>query len=355
MVIKKKCDNNWEYCIYIGKDENGKKKYKRKCGFKTKKECLEEANKIEEKKLIIKNNTKTFKNVCYLVLEDCVKRGVRENTLVTYRSHVKFLIKNFEQANKDIKKIKPNDVYNFINTKTNLYKNAYTRKIIDFLKYIFSYAEKMNLISNNIFDEIQLPKKINVTRDIWSEQEINTYLPILKQFKYYDILYLVLETGMRRGEVCALTWDCIDFVKNVIKVEKAYIVNGSFSGITPPKTKSSVRQIILLEESVRILKRLYKNKTSKYVFPNPNDLSKPINPRVLSSNFNRFLKRYNIKNIRFHDLRHIHATLLLNKNINYKILSKRLGHSNISFTLQTYTHVIPEHELKLFKDLAKIF
>lgn len=160
---------------------------------------------------------------------------------------------------------------------------------------------------------------------------------------------------MRRGEVCALTQDCVDFVKNVIKVEKAYIVNGSFSGITPPKTKSSVRQIILLEESVRILKRLYKNKTSKYVFPNPNDLSKPINPRVLSANFNRFLKRYNIKNIRFHDLRHIHATLLLNKNINYKILSKRLGHSNISFTLQTYTHVIPEHELKLFKDLAKIF
>ena len=90
MVIKKKCDNNWEYCIYIGKDENGKKKYKRKCGFKTKKECLEEANKIEEKKLIIKNNTKTFKNVCYLVLEDCVKRGLKPTTVITYKRQVNF-------------------------------------------------------------------------------------------------------------------------------------------------------------------------------------------------------------------------------------------------------------------------
>ncbi len=211
------------------------------------------------------------------------------------------------------------------------------------------------MVSYNVFDEIKLPKIIYSTRNIWSEQEINKYLPILRNFKYYDMMYLVLETGLRKGEICALTWDCVDFEQNMITVDKSYIICGDFSGITLPKTASAVRQVVLLDKSIEILKRLHKTKISKYVFPNPNNINLPVNPNVVSANFKRFLIRNNIKRIRFHDLRHIHATLLLNKNINYKILSKRLGHSNISFTLQTYTHVIPEHEIQLFKNLSKIF
>ena len=355
MTIKKKGDNNWEYCVYIGQDENGKKKYKRKCGFKTKKACTEEASKFEEQKLMIRKNIKTFNEACSLFLDNCVRRGLRQTTIVTYKAQVKFLLNNFDQANKDITKIKSNDIYDFINTKINLRKNIYKRKIVEFLKYVFTYAKKTNLVSNNIFDDIQLPKIVTVNKNIWSEHEINNYLPLLKKFKYYDIVYLVLETGLRRGEVCALTWDCVDFFKNVLTVEKSYVINGTFSDITFPKTNSSIRQIVLLDESIKILKKLYKNKTSEYIFPNPNNLNKPINPQVLSANFKRFLIKNNIKMIKFHDLRHIHATLLLNKNVNYKILSKRLGHSSVAFTLQTYTHVIPDHEFQLFKNLSRIF
>lgn len=353
MTIKKKGDNNWEYCVYLGQDENGKKKYKRKCGFKTKKSCIEEASNFENKKLV--KNIKTFNEVCSLFLDDCVKRGLRQTTINTYRAQIKFLLTNFDQANKDITKIKSNDIYDFINTKITLRKNKSKRKIIEFLKQIFTYAKKTKLTHNNIFDDVQLPKVINSNKNIWNEHEINKYLPVLKNFKYYNIVYLVLETGLRRGEVCALTWDCIDFFRNVLTVDKSYVISGSFLDITPPKTNSSIRQIVLLNESVKILKNLYKNKASKYVFPNPNNFNKPINPQVLASSFKRFLIKNNIKLIKFHDLRHIHATLLLNNNVNYKILSKRLGHSNVAFTLQTYTHVIPDHEFQLFKNLSKIF
>lgn len=355
MTIKKKGDNNWEYCIYLGQDENGKKKYKRKCGFKTKKACTEEASKFENEKIKNKEYSKTFKEVCDLFLEDCTRRGLKPTSIVTYKTYIKFFINNFTQISKDIKKIDSNDIYNFINTKINLRKSIFKRKIVEFMKFIFKYAKKNKLVYCNIFDEIQLPKAININRNIWSDEEIKEYLPIFKNFKYYNLFYLVLETGLRRGEVCALTWDCVDFKKNIITINKSYVMHGDFAGVTTPKTNASIRQIVLLEESIKILKYLYKNRISKYVFPNPNNLNIPISPRAVSSNFKRFLKRYNIRKIRFHDLRHIHATLLLNNNINYKILSKRLGHSNVSFTLQTYTHIIPEHEIQLFKNLSRIF
>lgn len=93
MVIKKKCDNNWEYCVYLGQDENGKKKYKRKSGFKTKKACIKEASMFEEQKSINKNNSKTFREVCSLFLEDCIKCGLKPTTVITYKRQVIFFEK----------------------------------------------------------------------------------------------------------------------------------------------------------------------------------------------------------------------------------------------------------------------
>lgn len=110
----------------------------------------------------------------------------------------------------------------------------------------------------------------------------------------------------------------------------------------------------MLKQSIDLLKKRYKNRTSKYIFPNPRNNSIPIHPTTLTLCFKKFLEDNYIKHIRFHDLRHIHATLLLNKNINYKMLSKRLGHTNVAFTLQTYTHILPDSEIQLFKNI-KLF
>src|SRR5699024_6719790 len=114
--------------------------------------------------------------------------------------------------------IKVNDIHEFINSRINLYHGIFKRRIIEFLKYIFSYAQKNKFINNNIFDEIKLPPINRTNRNIWSEVEIQEYLPILRNFKYFDIVLLTLETGMRRGEVIGLTWDCVDFNKGIITV-----------------------------------------------------------------------------------------------------------------------------------------
>lgn len=215
--------------------------------------------------------------------------------------------------------------------------------------------KKNNFISKNIFDNIPMLPQKSTIKNIWNESDLKKYLPVLKNFKYFDVVYLALETGLRRGELLALTWDCINFDRKTLCVTKSYVISGNFIGFSDPKTKSGFREIALLEGSVDLLKKRYKNRTSKYVFPNPENSNIPIKPNTLSLSFSKFLSDNNLKHIRFHDLRHIHATLLLNKNVNYKLLSKRLGHTNVAFTLQTYTHILPDSEIKIFQNLSSLF
>lgn len=354
MTIKKKGDNNWEYCVYLGQDENGKKKYKRKSGFKTRKACIEEASTFTNKNSRNKNNNKTFKEIALMYLENCRHRGLKYNTLRCYEKLLSTLSKNFNQFNKYINTIKCENIFEYIHFTTHL-SNNYRRKLIGFIKTIFKFAKKNKLIINNIFDDIPLPTIKNTIIDIWSESEIRNYMPKLKYFKYFDIVYLALETGLRIGELLGLTWDCIDFNRNTLTVKKIYVPLNGNPNFSDPKTNAGIRKIVLLQKSLDLLKHKFKNKTSQYIFQHPFKPNIPANPHTVSTHFKRFLIKNNIKPIRFHDLRHIHATLLLNKNINYKILSKRLGHSSVYFTLQTYTHVIPEHEIQLFKNISSLF
>ncbi len=357
MVIKKKGDKNWEYCVYIGQDENGKKKYKRKCGFKTKKACIEEASAFENEKTKNKNDTKTFKEVALMYLQDCKNRGIRQTTLNIYKVRFKTIELHFKKTNELINQITNKDIIDFIYDDffISLSYN-YKKHLLSILKSIFSFALKNNLVKENITEN--MPKFIKSTSkvsQIWSEAEVKKYLPILKNFKYFDIVCLALETGLRRGELLALTWDCVNFEKETILVNKIYVRSTNFLGFNAPKTKAGIREIFLLENSLNILKLRYKNKKSKYIFPNEKNYNKPLCPTNLTTSFKTFLNENNIRHIRFHDLRHIHATFLLNNNINHKVLSKRLGHTNIAFTLQTYTHVLRENERNLFKNLPKLY
>lgn len=356
MVIKKKNEGNWEYCIYLGQDENGKKKYKRKSGFKTRKACIEEASNLIDNVVIKNTKDKTFRDLAFIYLDDCKNSNLRQGTLNCYTCIVKSILKKFKYSDKYMHYIKPKHLTDFVYDLNNYDLSSERRQdIVMVFKSIFKNAKDKNLISKNF--EINLPKiKVQPKkRFIWHDSELKQYLPILKNFIYFDIVLLALESGMRRGEILGLTWDSINFDKGTLFVNKTYVRTTNFLGFMPPKTNAGIREIILLDDSLKMLEKRFKNRLSdKYVFTNTRNTSKPLCPLLLSSSFKKFLLNNNMRPIHFHDLRHIHATFLLQNNIDYKTLSKRLGHTNISFTLDTYTHVIPDKELKLFKNLPKI-
>ncbi|SHJ57272.1 tyrosine-type recombinase/integrase [Propionispora hippei] len=159
--------------------------------------------------------------------------------------------------------------------------------------------------------------------------------------KMYQIFHLVLTalaTGFRRGEIAGLTWDCLNETENTITVKQNLIEVKGGARLDTPKTVKSQRTIAVDPSVIQYLKELDDGK-SDFIFH-----TKTGNHLTLSNvhrAFKLLVKQAGLpKETRFHDLRHTHATLLINKGIDYKAVSERLGHSNVSVTLNRYTHAV---------------
>lgn len=168
---------------------------------------------------------------------------------------------------------------------------------------------------------------------------------ILEHFTFRNLgIYLCLATGLRIGEVCALTWDDMNIETGVISVrktlERIYVVDGQEKHtkviIDSPKTKNSIREIPMPEELVRIMEPLKKVvKGDYYVLTNSN---KPTEPRTYRNYYKKLLNELDMPQLKFHGLRHSFATRCIESNCDYKTVSVILGHSNISTTLNLYVH-----------------
>ena len=170
----------------------------------------------------------------------------------------------------------------------------------------------------------------------------NTYLKVMKLLKDEDlphrlIIELALKTGLRKSEIWGLTWDDIDLKNNTIDINKSRnYISGTGMIVKATKNKSSIRTIYIAKSLCVLLKDYYmmygKN---TYVF-------EKINFNTISLWFKNWQLKNGIVPIKFHDLRHTHATLLLEQGIDAKTISSRLGHSSITTTLNIYAHVLKD-------------
>lgn len=182
----------------------------------------------------------------------------------------------------------------------------------------------------------------------------------------YLPLVLALTCGMRRGEILGLQWDDIDFNSNTININNNLIYTKENDlELVSPKTDTSVGIIAMLPLTIDALKEAQKKqKENKLLFGekyNKNNFvctwndRRPIRPDYATNTIKKLLKKCELPDIRFHDLRHTHATLLLLKKVNPKVVSERLRHSDISITLNTYSHVLPQMQEEAVSKLSEIF
>lgn len=176
------------------------------------------------------------------------------------------------------------------------------------------------------------------------------------------IVNIALNTGCRRGEILSLTWSDIEKESNNLSVQRTLIYDKDGFRFSSPKSESSIRKIKLGGSLIKELDRwkVYQNKF-KMAFRNQfeeNDLifttntGKPIFPRSLTSDFNKGIKNANVTKIRFHDLRHTHATMCLEAGMSIKDVQVRLGHTSIKTTGDVYAHVtesMKEKSVDLFE------
>ncbi|WP_353511674.1 tyrosine-type recombinase/integrase [Vallitalea longa] len=188
---------------------------------------------------------------------------------------------------------------------------------------------------------------------------------IIKRFSYGNTFYVPIQigfnTGMRAGEVCALTWDCIDLRNNSIKILKTLIGKGKgIWELGTPKTKTSYRTITIGTTLNNILKKHHKwqleNKLryGKY-YTDSNYVCTKENGKLITTDSIKYLSRvvnYELGiNFNFHSLRHTHATMLLEAGANIKDIQEILGHAKLSTTMDTYSHVTN----KMKKETVEIF
>lgn len=218
------------------------------------------------------------------------------------------------------------------------------------LREALDHAVRLQLIQRNVADMVTLPKAGNYKAEVYSPDELTHLLQVAKDTDMELPVALAAVMGLRRGEVLGLRWCDIDFDKKKLTVCNNLVQTSKGNISKEPKSANSLRILELPEGLIPILKRhkaLQAENRLKlgagyrednYVYCKAD--GSPYSPGYLSRKFTAFLKKNHLKRIRFHDLRHSNATLMLACGIPAKVASERLGHSNIGITLDLYSHCL---------------
>ena len=194
---------------------------------------------------------------------------------------------------------------------------------------------------------------IKYEANVLDSEKINKVLKEAKGTDMYIFALLAFSLGLRRGELCGLKWSHIDFESKTIQVCENRVNPKNGTPYTKqPKTKSGIRTLSIGDELLEALKEArieYFDDVMKqgsdfknldYVIRKKN--GEPFHPDSLTQKWRRFLNRHNIQGVRLHDSRHSNATAMIQAGISPKVVQQRLGHADISTTLNIYTHVLPE-------------
>lgn len=341
--------------IYLGIDPiTNKQRHTTRRGFRTKADAKIAMAKIKTETHMngLQSNEVTTFNELYDLWLESYQHTVKESTL----NHVLAVFKirvlpHF--SNKKIKKITISYCQNVVNEWFNTYDNI--NNVVAYTKLLFQYAVKLKIINDNPFEHIQKPKKTNIDADellYYTKDELKTFLSFCQPFtKEYAMFRVLAFTGIRKGELLALTWQDIDLFTKNISINKTVALGlNNKQIIQKPKTQSSYRKISIDDTTVKILVEWHKEQAihmlklgyntkqdNQLVFSNTKN-------RLLSSNYlmtfmRNICKKNNYKKIKIHGFRHTHCSLLFESGASIQEVQNRLGHSNIQTTMKIYAHV----------------
>lgn len=302
---------------------------------------------------------KTFREVSELWKQD-KKQYVKKSTISVYV----LLLENhlLPVFSKHKNKIEEQEVQQFVLQKLEQGLSQKSIKdIVIILNMILKFGAKNNWITHTAFDikypTTQTKKEIEVLTKL-HQKKLMTYIKEHFNFKNLGV-YICLSTGMRIGEICALTWEDIDTDEGVIRINKTiqriYVVEKEkrYTEIVldRPKTKNSIREIPLSKDLLRILKP-FKKIVNPSFFVLTND-EKYTEPRTYRSFYKKLMEKLDIPPMKFHGLRHSFATRCIESKCDYKTVSVLLGHANISTTLNLYVHPNMEQKKKAIEQMFK--
>lgn len=356
-------ERNTKYYVYLTIEDEFKKRSQKNMGSYTNKK---DAEKRKRELLYLRDQNKlqlpseqTLENYMNEFM-DSYKRNL---SITTYEQYTKILTKHIYPMLGKLKlsELQPIHLQKYVDLKILELKPQTVKIHLNILNIALTYAYKLRMIDDKIMDRIMIPKSDKFKNEIYTEEDLRILLEKMKDTNIELPVHMAVGFGLRISEILGLRWQDIDFENHIIHVRQITArINGKVI-VKEPKTESSIRDLSGPQEIFEKLKNERKkqlqdrlkgrkmNETLIFFDKKGN----PIGEDCISQRFRRFLKNTGLKQIRFHDLRHAHATLLIGKNVNPKIVSDRLGHSNITTTLNIYAHTMKEMDKEAGEKIAE--
>jgi integrase len=365
MGIRKRGKNSWEVTVWQGRDPStGRRRRRCLTIHGTKRDAAQAlANALHER------DTGTDLSPGRLTVADYLRRWLRDyaahrvapSTLVRYRSIIKeHLIPALGSLRlRDLRPAHIEEAYGgFLGPKGRADKSGglSPRTVLHhhrLLKEALSRAVELQLMAHNPAANVKPPRPARAEMRVLGAEEVSWLLEAAAGTPLYALVYLALHTGLRQGELLGLRWQDIDLDRGTLHVQRtAQRLPGQGVTYRPPKSHRSSRPVSLSPEVVSLLREHRRLQVEHklrvgpayrglgLVFASP--LGGPIDAGNLRRAFARLLDRAALPRIRFHDLRHTAATLMLTAGVHPKVVSERLGHATVALTLDTYSHVLPD-------------
>ena len=276
---------------------------------------------------------------------------IEQTTRDDYKSKIKLYIKD-HLGRLPLNTIKNTNIQTWINT---LSQNRLSPKTIrnayNLLNPALEKAVVLGMLPRNPCVGTVLPKLQKPQTNVYNIAGIQNALAAADDISTYLLILLGASVGLRRGEMAALQWKDVDLVKNTVSIYQSRVHTTLGIIEKAPKTQAGKRTITIGQDvanALRDAKAIYDDavankpgfKNLGYVLFKEN--GEPFHPDSLTQKWERFVAKHNLPHIRLHDLRHSNATAMIAAGINAKVVQHRLGHANVSITLNTYTHVLPE-------------
>ena len=379
--IEKRGKNSYRLTVSEGFDLNGKPMIHRKTVHGTKKDAEVELAKFVtevQNGLVIDGKSLKFSEFTEIWKRDY---GSKELAPSTYKRYCRMLETRLLPyfGHFYINKIKPTDImkfYDLLEKDTQLVRKkgnngSKTKKPLSgktilehhrLLRAMLHRAVYWQLIVSNPAERVQPPRAKKPKRRSYDDEQTKILLENLEKLtvedtKYKVAIILTIFTGVRLGELMGLEWQDVDFRNGIISINRSsqYLSDmGVFTKV--PKTESSIREIAIPEFIISLLeeyKLWYEDQKSLYgeLWTNSDRLfvqadGKPMHPSTISKWFVKYVGQIGLPVINFHGLRHTNASLLVAQNIDIAVISARLGHAQISTTLDFYVHPLLSHNRK---------
>ncbi len=363
--VRQRKNGKWEYSLPMGYDLNGKKRRITKGGFETREEA---------ESALIQMGYGTGRHMLVKPSEEIVYNYLRTwldqegyNYCASTRKNFNRYLNNYispEFGNLKLNGLTTGHIQAlyFVLIKRGLSPQT-VKKVHHMLSKAMEKACVLEMLQSNPVRKATIPKgNQELEHDVWSIEELTYFLSIAKSSRWYIAFLMAAFTGARQGEIIALRWKDVDFQTNRLTIRRSIVVDNVGYKLKKPKTKAGIRQIALPQQ---VIDELKKHKECFYeddarIFNKQEDFlirtheGNMVNPRNFSREWYKLRDKSGLSKIRFHDIRHSHATILLQSGVNVKAVQTRLGHKTSEITLDIYSHVTPRMEEGVVGILGKI-